>query len=282
MAKKQEIVTIFRERLLVLVSRSGLSRSKFAAQAGLDRSTLSQLLSDANVRLPRAETIARLASQYHVSVDWLLGLSQDDKLATDILPLVQIETGVANSADERISEWTREAVGYKIRYVPMSLPDLLKTNEVFDYEFDTNTSTTASARMAEAEIKLDLARNSNFDMEACTSFQSVVSFARGEAQWRGLHKEIRRSQLVRMQRLVLELYPSFRWFLFDALKTFSAPYTVFGPLRGTVYIGGMFFVFNSTEHVRVLTRHFDTLIREATIQPNDVADFIERLLPEVS
>jgi len=280
MADKLEIVAIFRERLLALISKSHLSRARFAAQAGLDRSTLSQLLSPANVRLPRTETIARLAGQYNVSVDWLLGLTQEDQLATDIVPLVQVETGVRNTTDERIAAWSREAVGYKTRYVPMSLPDLLKTNEVFSYEFDDSTSTTAAARLAEGEVKLELARRATYDMEACTSFQSVEMFARGEGMWATLPAAIRQAQLVHMQALVVELYPSFRWFMFDGLRVFATPYTIYGPLRGAVYLGGMYFVFNSTEHIRVLTRHFDNLIREAVVQPNDCADFIEKLLNE--
>ena len=280
MAGKLEIVAIFRQRLLALISKSQLSRSRFAAQAGLDRSTLSQLLSDTNVRLPRAETIARLAGQYNVSVDWLLGLAQEDQLATDIVPLVQVETGVRNTTDERIAAWSREAVGYKTRYVPMSLPDLLKTNDVFGYEFNDSTSTTVAARQAEGEFKLELARRSTYDMEACTSFQSVEMFARGHGVWGALPVDVRRAQLIHMQRLVDELYPSFRWFMFDGLRVFATPYTIYGPLRGAVYLGGMYFVFNSTEHIRVLTRHFDNLIREAVIQPNQCADFIEKLLNE--
>ncbi len=280
MVDKLEIVAIFRQRLLALISKSQLSRSRFAAQAGLDRSTLSQLLSKANVRLPRTETIVRLAGQYNVSVDWLLGLAQEDQLATDIVPLVQVETGVRNTTDERIAAWSREAVGYKTRYVPMSLPDLLKTNEVFSYEFDDSTSTTAAARLAEGEVKLELARRATYDMEACTSFQSVEMFARGQGKWAILPKAIRRAQLVHIQALVVELYPSFRWFMYDGLRVFATPYTIYGPLRGAVYLGGMYFVFNSTEHIRVLTRHFDNLIREAVIQPNECADFIEKLLNE--
>lgn len=232
--------------------------------------------------MPRAETIARLASQYNVSVDWLLGLTQEDPLATDILPLVQVETGVQNSTDERIVTWFKEAAGYKIRYVPMSLPDLLKTNDVFNYEFDVTTDTTASVRLAAGESKLELARKSNFDMETCTSFQLVEMFARGEGLWRHLASDIRRDQLRHMKQLVRELYPSFRWFMFDGLKVFSAPYTIYGPLRGAVYLGGMYFVFNSTEHIRVLTRHFDNLIREAVIQPNEVEVFFENLLREIT
>jgi len=62
--QKRDTSDIFRQRLLALIERSGLSRSQFATRAGLDRSTLSQLLSDVNVRLPRTETIARIAAGY--------------------------------------------------------------------------------------------------------------------------------------------------------------------------------------------------------------------------
>src|SRR3546814_9844874 len=73
-----------RERLTQVFERSGLSRSAFAAKAGLDRSTLSQLLAAANDRLPRAETIAAIAEQEQVSTDWLLGLVQEEKIGTNI------------------------------------------------------------------------------------------------------------------------------------------------------------------------------------------------------
>ena len=81
--------------------------------------------------------------------------------------------------------------------------------------------------------------------------------------------------------LLDELYPTFRWFLFDGLQKFAAPYTIFGPMRGAVYMGGMYFVLNSTEHVRVLTRHFDDLIRAAVVQPPEVKNLLARLLSEL-
>src|SRR3546814_9928217 len=82
---RRRTVETFRERLSEVIARSGLSRSGFAAKAGLDRSTLSQLLSPSNDRLPRAETIAAIAKQEQVSTDWLLGLVQEEKIGTNIL-----------------------------------------------------------------------------------------------------------------------------------------------------------------------------------------------------
>jgi hypothetical protein len=37
-------------------------------------------------------------------------------------------------------------------------------------------------------------------------------------------------------------------------------------------------VFHSTEHIRALTRHFDQIVRGATVQPNEIAGFMQGLL----
>ena len=51
---RAETVDAFRRRLEELIDRSGVTRTAFAARAGIDRSTLAQLLSSKNQRLPRA------------------------------------------------------------------------------------------------------------------------------------------------------------------------------------------------------------------------------------
>jgi len=78
--------------------------------------------------------------------------------------------------------------------------------------------------------------------------------------------------------LVDELYPTLRWFLYDGLKRFSVPYTIFGPQRAAVYFGNMYFVFSATEQIRVLTRHFDDLIRSSVVQPTDMHGVLTSLL----
>ncbi len=281
MLDKRDTVAVFRKRLTELIERSNLSQSRFAADAGLDRSTLSQLLSDATVRLPRAETIARIAARNNVSIDWLLGLAQSDRVGTDILRQLEIESGERSNVDELLARWHREASGYKIRYVPMSLPDLLKTDAVIEYEYVNWTAVTAEARKEEAEQRLAYSRLPETDMEVCTSHHLLEEFALGTGVWSQLPSADRREQLNRMADLADELYPTFRWFMFDGRTTFTVPYTIFGPRRTAVYMGKMFFVFNSTEHIRVLTRHFDSLIREAVVQPNDCGRFIRNLVEKV-
>jgi hypothetical protein len=84
-----------------------------------------------------------------------------------------------------------------------------------------------------------------------------------------------------MIRLVDELYPTFRWFLYDGVRRYSVPLTVFGPKRAAIYVGHMYLVFTGTEYIRMLTQHFDGLIRAAIVQPPDVAGLLRRLLAEL-
>ena len=276
--RRYEMVGVFRERLNIVIQQSGRSRSAFAAEVGMDRSTLSQLLSGTNDRLPRAETIAAIANKAQVSADWLLGLSQEGQLGTDVLAqALEVEAGSALPGDARLQRWQAEAAGYKIRYVPTTLPDLLRTEEVIRYEYGEYGARVPKGRIEQKEVQLAYSRRPETDMEVCSSFQSLEEFARGEGVWRNLSAKTRRAQIDWMVVLVDELYPTFRWFLYDGLKRYSAPLTIFGPKRVAIYLGNMYFVFNSTEHIRVLTRHFDELIRVAVVQPPDVIDFLKKL-----
>jgi hypothetical protein len=107
--------------------------------------------------------------------------------------------------------------------------------------------------------------------------QRLELLAEGQGHWRSLGQSARREQLRYMAEIVEELYPSFRLFLYDQLRNYSIPYTVFGPLRAAIFVGEMYLVLNATEHIRSLTRHFDNLIRHAVISANESATFIRTL-----
>lgn len=275
---RHEMIETFRGRLEEIIAASGQSRSAFAAAAGMDRSTLSQILSPTNDRLPRAETLAAIAAARQVSIDWLLGLSQRGPLSADILPeRMAIERDAQWADDERLVAWHREAIGYKIRHVPTTLPDLLKNRDVIRHELEHFTATRPEQRIETAAARLAYQRRPETDMEVCNSIQAIEGFARGEGIWHDLDDSIRARQLDHMIALVEELYPTFRWFFYDGRQHYSVPLTVFGPLRAVIYLGGMYFLFNSTEHIRALSEHFDSLIRGAIVQPPDVPKLLRRL-----
>jgi hypothetical protein len=45
-------------------------------------------------------------------------------------------------------------------------------------------------------------------------------------------------------------------------------------------VGQLYFVFNMTDHIRVLASHFDGLVKEAVTQPTDMPAFLLELLRE--
>jgi hypothetical protein len=117
-------------------------------------------------------------------------------------------------------------------------------------------------------------------MEVCMPRQRLELLAEGRGQWRSLGRDARRMQLAHMADLLEELYPTFRLFLYDQLRSYSIPYTIFGPQRAAIFVGEMYLVLNATDHIRALTRHFDNLIRRAAVSAHESAAFIRALAVE--
>lgn len=280
---RREMARQFRSRLAEAMARSGFNRSALAGRIGIDRSTLSQLLSEDTDRLPRADTVAAIATALRVSLDWLLGLSREDRLGADILlESVRFTPSAGTLEDEGLARWYREATGYKIRHVPTTLPDPLKTDRVIHHEFREFVGRTVDQAIDDGRDRLAYIRLPETDFEVCMPVQGVAALARGEGVWRGLPGSARIEQLDRMIALTEELYPTLRLFLYDELSHYSVPYTIFGPLRAAIYVGQMYFVFNTAEHIRVLSRHFDGLIRAAVVQATEAADFLRGLRGELT
>ena len=273
---KRDIAETFRQRLATLVQRSGDNQSTFAARIGIDRSALSQLLAGSATRLPRAETLLNIAAQHKVSLDWLLGISQDEGLASEIRESVEIEEGAGGFDHTLLARWHAEAAGTKIRYVPAGVPDLLRTDALIDYEAGI-TSRDAEAQHGEKQYRIDYTRRPETDMEVCMPRHTLEIFARGLGVWSGFPADARAAQLAHMATLLDDLYPSFRLYLYDGRKRYSVPYTIFGQLRAAIYMGGMYVVLNAQEPVRTLTRHFDNLIRAAEINAHETAAFARNL-----
>ncbi len=268
---------VLHERLAEAIQRSGLNKSEFAEAAGVDRTTLSQLLSANTSRLPRADTLHAIAVAHDLSVDWLIGLSNVGPVAAELLPHTSFEAPGPSSTDEKLLSWLDEAADYKIRYVPSTLPDLLKTEAVIRFERARAGGPNADQTIEVTEAQLAWARHPDTEMECCSSVQGLASFARGEGLWSRLGVEARRQQIDHIAKLVDELYPTFRWFLFDGSRRYAAPVTVFGPKRAALYLGHLYLVLTSAEHVRTISRHFDSLIRDADIQPTSVTTHLQRL-----
>lgn len=273
---KRDLAGIVRQRLALLLARSGASQSAFARSIGIDRSALSQLLAGAAPRLPRAETLVALAQQHKVSLDWLLGISHDEGLAGEIRESLEIEEGRGAFDRTLLARWHGEAAGSKIRYVPAGIPDLLRTDALIDYEAGI-ARRDAESQHGEAQYRIDYNRRPETDMEVCMPRHTLEIFARGLGVWSGFAPERRAAQLVHMARLLDDLYPGFRLYLYDGRRRYSVPYTIFGQIRAAIYMGDMYVVLNAAEPVRRLTRHFDNLIRAADVNAHEAAGFARSL-----
>ncbi len=273
---KRALANLFRTRLADLVNRSGASHSAFAADVGIDRSALSQLLSGDSARLPRVETLLNIAERHSVSLDWLLGLSYDQGLMGELRPSFEIEEGGQDYTDTLLMKWHAEAAGSKIRYVPARIPDLLRTPQIVDFEA-RGAHQSVMAQASETAFRLDYNRQPGTDMEVCMPRETLEAFAQGRGMWSGLKRDIRAQQLQYMSALISELYPSFRLFLFNEKERFSVPYTIYGSQRAALFVGGMYLVLNNAESIRKMQRHFDELIRFTRVHAHQTADFVKTL-----
>jgi len=272
---KRKLADIFHERLESLLERSRQSQSAFAESIGIDRSALSLLLSGKTTRLPRVETLLTIAERQSVTLDWLLGVSQDEGVTGAMLSSGEIETTEEDGAS-LLMRWHSEAAGAKIRYVPARIPDLLRTTDVIAYEAWASHQ-SAMAQVEDAAFRLDYNRAAGTDMESCMPFQTIEQFAAGSGIWSGLSKAARQAQIVHMADLIDELYPSFRLFLFDGRERFSIPYTIFGSTRVAVFAGQMYLVLNSAETIRTMQKQFEGLIRHTRVHAHEAAGFVRAL-----
>jgi transcriptional regulator with XRE-family HTH domain len=275
---KRERAETFRARLQQQMDTTGMNRSALARACGVDRSTIAQLLSEGAARLPNAHLAAECAAALGVSADWLLGLSDRPERPGDVLAAaVTVTEAARSSADEQLLDWHREAAGYKIRHVAATLPDVLKTEEVLNWEYASFLGKTPEQAIGATQDRYEWLGEQLSDYEMAVSLGELRAFAAGEGYYHGLDPGIRKRQLEKMAAVCEQLFPSVRLFLFDARRIFSAPVTVFGPLLGVVYVGRFYLAFRSRDRVRALSQHFDGLVREAEIDARDAPEWIGAL-----
>ena len=279
LSDKRRVAATFRDRLSAALMTSGMSRAALARAVGVDRSSITQMLAEDDTRMPGGHVVAACAQALDVSADWLLGLSNRPEQAGALLDssFSISETGRATGLDDQIFAWHREAEGYKIRHVPATLPDMLKTNAMLRWEYAPVTHRRPDAAIDAAAERLDWMRLSESDYEIAIALHELESFARAEGYYKGLSADIRRAQLDWLLEIYTQFYPSLRIFLFDARQLWSAPVTVFGPKMAVIYLGQHFLAFRDRDRVRTLSQHFDWLVRGAAISARAVPDHLRAL-----
>jgi len=275
---------MFRDRLMTALATSGLSRAGLARAVQVDRSTITQMLAEDTARVPGGHVVASCAQALDVSADWLLGLTDRPEQAGKLLDasLSISETGRATTLDDQIFEWQREAEGYKIRHVPTTLPDVLKTDAMLRWEYAPITHRRPDQAIEAAAERLDWMSLTQSDYEMALPVHEVESFARAEGYYSGLSAAIRAAQLDWMIEVYDRLYPGLRIVLYDARTVYSAPLTVFGPKMAVIYLGQHYIAFRDRDRVQTLSRHFDWLVREAVASSRQIPDVLRRLRAQIA
>jgi transcriptional regulator with XRE-family HTH domain len=280
---KRDRATLFRARLSQGLAERGLSQSELARAVGVDRSTISQLLTGSGARLPNAQLVAECASALGVSADWLLGLTdRPERLAALLAASLSITEAPRALIDDTIYAWHREAAGYKIRHVPATLPDMLKTRALMRWEYEPQLGRTVDQAIGASEDRLGWMRQARSDYEIALPLHEIEAMARGEGYYRDLPAHHRREQIDRLSALYDQLYPSLRIYCFDARRLYSAPVTIFGPLLAVIYLGRNYIAFRDRERIDAITAHFDALVRQADLGARDFPAFLDRLRREVA
>ena len=275
---KRARALLFRSRLSEAMTQSGMSQASLARAIGVDRSTVSQLLGSEATRLPNAQVAAECAGALAVSVDWLLGLTDLREPAAQVLGAgVTLTEAPRALVDDRIFAWHQEAAGYKIRHVPATLPDMLKTDALLQWEYEPSLGRTTEQAIGASRDRFDWMRSARSDFEIALPLHELSSFARGEGYYAGLSPRIRREQIAHLAALHDQLYPTLRVHLYDARRVYSAPVTVFGPLLVVIYLGRNYLAFRDSERVQAISRHFDGLVREAAVPSRDFPAHLQRL-----
>nr|WP_321458239.1 XRE family transcriptional regulator [uncultured Cohaesibacter sp.] len=278
---KRDRAQLFRDRLLAAMDHCEMSRSALARASGVDRSTIGQLLKEDLCRLPNAQLAADAATALKVSTDWLLGLTDRPERPGDIIASsFALSPAARSAADAQILTWHKEAAGYKLRHVPATLPDMLKTEAMLKWEYSSALDQASTLAIEAMQELFTWLRSGQSDYEIAMPMHELSALAAGSAYYAGLPPEVRMDQLSSIARMCEDLYPRLRLFLYDAHQIFSAPVTIFGPKLAVVYIGEFYIAFRESARIASLTNHFDRLVREASVDPRAVPGFIRAMQDE--
>ena len=269
----------FQTRLDAAMKHKGLSKSAVARATGVDRSTIGQLFKADGPRMPNAQLAADIAETLGVSTDWLLGLSNRPERPADLLAsAIALSPAERTLANAQILEWHREAAGSKIRHVPATLPEMLKTDEMIAWEYAALPDAVIADVQASARTQFSWLSTGEADYEMAVPLHELSACAEGSGYYGKLSATTRRRQLERIAQQADAMYPRLRLFAYDAQHMYSAPVTVFGNALAIIYVGQCYLSLRERSRVAALTQHFDDLLKRCAVEAKDMPGFIGDLL----
>lgn len=154
----QEVKEHFRSRLLRQIEKQGISLSYLSDMSGVSRSVLSSYVND-SASLPNTVNLVRIAAALNVDPSYFLPANKN-RFSPDTLSAV-IETSRALSHIPTVSHLlsaVKENQGQFMYYLPSTIPEQLKTDEVFRFEYRLlpDLGTDEYKKAIDASLKMEL------------------------------------------------------------------------------------------------------------------------------
>ena len=158
---------------------------------------------------------------------------------------------------------------------------MFKTPEMLEWEYTPHLGRTSQQAINASNDRLTWMRRSASDYEIALPVYELVSFARAKGYYRGIPHQLRVAQIDHFVKLCEQFYPRVRIYLFDSRMLYSAPLTIFGPLLSVLYVGTQNVAFRDRDRIQIFTKHFDTLVTQATVSARDLSAHLQQLRQQI-
>ena len=94
------------------------------------------------------------------------------------MPVLEFSPSEGSPSDAQLTRWRSEAAGYKIRHVPATLPDMVQTRAMMEWEYASQLGPDAQAALSASDARLAWMRTARSDYEIALPLHELSAFAR--------------------------------------------------------------------------------------------------------
>ena len=152
---------------------------------------------------------------------------------------------------------------------------MFKTTKMLKWEYAPHLGSTSQQAINASNDRLIWMRSSASDYEIALPVYELDYFARAEEYYRGIPQQLRVAKIDHLVNLCDQFYPRVRIYLFDSRRLCSTP------LLSVLYVGTQYLAFRDCDRIQTFTRHFDTLVKQATVSARVLPDHLHKLRQQI-
>lgn len=283
--KKEDVFETFQERLKRSIQALEISPTEFCRKNDIDRSTLTQLMHNKDLRVPRIDTLAKLSCALGVSSDWLIGISNEKGTMAEIMSESLRTIPSYDSASEYKEPLEQIAetgdIDTKIRHHLITVPEYLYLDKIIPQYYSNLRVNDREefSKIIDRFIHVLRPNVPKMAFETIFSVQVLQKMVERRDRWRNISKEDIRDQLLHIADYYEEIYPQQQLYLYDEVDRLCAPMLIYGSKKVSLWVGSFHFVFNASNVVNAAHENLNAMIRIAKYLPHQSPDYIRSLVP---